>query len=105
MISKAVGTDVSTFTIYQPSQMDEHILDVLSRYKEDLPVEVISLLKTTGVPPEGGLGKNESIRINIHYFNEVVSPENVINRKKYKTRHTQDNNVNNNKVTHLDHDL
>ena len=54
VISNPVGTDVSTFTIYQPSQMDEHILDVLRRYKEDLPVEMLSLLKTTGVPSEGG---------------------------------------------------
>ena len=52
--SNSVGTDVFTFTIYQPSQMDEHILDVLSRFKEYLPVEMLSLLKTTGVPPEGG---------------------------------------------------
>jgi len=37
-------TDVSTFRIDQPSQTDECVLNVLSRYKEDLPVEVLSLL-------------------------------------------------------------
>ena len=44
VIHNADGTDVSTFTIDQPSQMDGNILDVLSRYTEDLPVEVLSLL-------------------------------------------------------------
>ena len=43
VILNADGTDISTFTTYQPSQMDEHILDVLSRYNF-FPVEILSLL-------------------------------------------------------------
>ena len=54
VIPDADGTNVSICTTYQPSQIDEHILDVVSRYKEGLSVEVFSLLHTTGVPPQGG---------------------------------------------------
>ena len=32
VILNADRTDISTFTTYQPSQMDEHILDIVSRY-------------------------------------------------------------------------
>ena len=49
VIPNADGTNVSTFKIDQPSQIDEHILDVLSRHKENLPVKVLSLLQTIGV--------------------------------------------------------
>ena len=49
VIPNANVMDRFTFTTDQPSQMDEHILDVLSGYKEDLPMEVISLLYITGV--------------------------------------------------------
>ena len=31
VITNADGTNVSTFKIYQPSQIDEHFLDVLSK--------------------------------------------------------------------------
>lgn len=55
MLSTHDGTEVSTFTIEQPS-MEDQLLDVLNRDKVNLSGEVLSLLKLSRILPKGERG-------------------------------------------------
>ena len=53
MVSNHDDTEVFTFTIDPPPREDQ-FLEVFNRNKANLSGEVLTLLKQTGIPPQGG---------------------------------------------------
>ena len=53
MVSNHDDTEVFTFTI-DPSPREDQFLEVFNRNKANLSGEVLTLLKQTGIPPQGG---------------------------------------------------
>ena len=73
MVSTHDDTEVSTFTTDSPSREDQ-LLEVLNRNKANLPSEVLALLKQAGIPPQGGLGENESAKEKNVLIERLVDP-------------------------------